>query len=478
MPWEEDEFEERRIRRGGPSFGYVRASEDLLAPRYSTSHRRSRSQSQGLAPNISIYNSTRAEADSRSPSPLRGRSRSRDRVDTQLLDRLENAEYQLGRARSKGRSDAPPYYRDMQVTIADERARRDMLEDRLLGLQRQYEDQRRRDEERLADADQRWRQLEEDRRRDAEWQSKADRDEELWRRKSELRRLKDRIEASEADTRLTSRLELEDLKREQKLREAELKRKEEREQILAQREKEERDAKEERKRIKMEIELKEKEEEEERKRMIAEFQQKEAEKKKQQDDAAARAIAEFEKKKADEKRKEEDMKAKFKAEEEEAKRKAKEEKEAWKLKFELEQKEEEEKKKQHERELEEEMRRKMSKFGFQDNQIEAVLHPKKADELSPGALPNQPLVPVNYRRPTYIKIHKDHIDIETLKYFGLPWEYDTMVSPDRAEKFSWNVALIGPRTATILSYFKSSTPARQISCSSTPASYAVKARRY
>jgi hypothetical protein len=334
---------------------------------------------------------------------------------------------------------ADKYYRDMQlqVALADERARRDGLEERLFDLQRQYGDQRRHNEDRLASAERRWRQLEDDRLRDVTWQDKTAREEELWRKKAELRRLKDRIEASEADTRLTSRLELEELKREQKQREAELKHKEEREKWLADREKQEREAKEERKRIKMEIELKEKEEEDERKRMIAEFQQKEAEKKKQKEEADAKAIADYEKKKADEKKKEDELKAKFKAEEEEAKRKAKEEEETWKYKFEMKEQEEKEKKKKQEKELEEEMRRKMSKFGFQDNQIEAMLHPKKADRLPPGALPDNPIVTTTAvatatsYRPTYVKIHKDHIDIETLRYFGLPWEYDT-VSSDRA----------------------------------------------
>jgi hypothetical protein len=369
------------------------------------------------------------------------RGRSRDRRDTELLDRLEAAEYQLGRARSSGRNEAA-YYRDMQmqVALADERARRDALEERLIDLQRQYGDQRQRNEDRLASADRRWRQLEEDRLRDVTWQEKAEREEELWRKKAELRRLKDRIEASESDAKFTSRLELEELKREQKLREMELKRKEEREKVLAEREKQEREAKEERKRIKMEIEVKEKEEEDERKRMIAEYQQKESEKKKQQDEATAKAIADYEKKKADEKKKEEELKAKFRAEEEEAKRKAKEERDNWKAKLEKEEMEEKEKKKKQEKEMEEEMRKKMSKFGFQDNQIEAVLHPRKAGRLSLGALPDQPIVSTTavattYRAPTYVKIHKDHIDIETLRYFGLPWEYDT-VSPDAAENFS------------------------------------------
>ena len=55
-----------------------------------------------------------------------------------------------------------------------------------------------------------------------------------------------------------------------------------------------------------------------------------------------------------------------------------------------------------------EMRRRLARSGFQDNQIEAILNPENAE----------------LRRPTYMKIHKNHIDIETLDYFGLPYEDD------------------------------------------------------
>jgi len=434
MPWDEEEEFDLEVRGYRPERGsgvsYVRGSQDLLTPQFSSSLRRSRSHGAQPAPNISVYTSTRVEEESRSPSPRRGRASSRRREED-LLDRLEQADYDLGRARSRGRSDAGAI--SMQVALRDElalrderalreeRARRDVLEDRLYGLQRQYDERRRRDDERLAAADLRLRRYEEDRVRDIEWRSKSDRDEELWAKKAELRRLRDRIAATEADARFTSRVELEDLKREQKLREAELNRKEEREKILAEKEKEERVAKEERKRIKMEIELKEKEEEAERKAILAEFKVKEEEKKKAQEETAAKAVAEYEKKKMDKKKEEEDLKAKFKAEEEEAKRKAKEEHEKWKLKFELEEQEEKDKKKKKEAELEDEMRKRMSKFGFQENQIQAIIKPEDNKRVSVGALPSNPVVP--YRSPTYVKINKEYIDIETLKYFALPWEY-------------------------------------------------------
>jgi len=191
-------------------------------------------------------------------------------------------------------------------------------------------------------------------------------------------------------------------------------------------------AKSERERILAEIKLKEEEEEEERKQLIAAARAKEAEKKKKEEEADKDAIARWEKKKADEKAKEEEMKAKFRAEEEAKKRKEKAEEEAWRLKIKMKEEEEKEKKKKHEKELEDELHRKMAVFGFQENQIQAVLDPKKAQNLPVGYSPAHPRpqstqLTVGWRQetPTYIKISREHIDIETLKYYGLPYELDT-----------------------------------------------------
>lgn len=123
-------------------------------------------------------------------------------------------------------------------------------------------------------------------------------------------------------------------------------------------------------------------------------------------EAAAKAVADYEKKTVDKKRLEREMKAySVLADEEEGQRKAKEEKE----------------KLMHELELFGEMRKTMLKFGFQEDQAQAVLQPKKADRLSLGAVPDQPAI--TSRAPTYVRVYKDHIDTETLQYFGLAWEW-------------------------------------------------------
>ncbi|KAF2814358.1 uncharacterized protein BDZ99DRAFT_355888, partial [Mytilinidion resinicola] len=71
------------------------------------------------------------------------------------------------------------------------------------------------------------------------------------------------------------------------------------------------------------------------------------------------------------------------------------------------------------------MRQRLAQFGFQENQIQGMIKPEKAEELQVGHNP----VHLGGHQPTYIKVHKDYIAIETLVYFDIPWEYDA-ANPD------------------------------------------------
>jgi hypothetical protein len=111
------------------------------------------------------------------------------------------------------------------------------------------------------------------------------------------------------------------------------------------------------------------------------------------------------------------------------------ENEEWKLK---------DLKTKEETEQEDEERQKMALFGFQENQIEAVLHPKEASSAQQG-LQSHPQRTLDWRAqaPTYIKVHKTHVEFETLKYFGLPWEYDAVSTlPHYLLKNTWYQKLI------------------------------------
>jgi hypothetical protein len=71
------------------------------------------------------------------------------------------------------------------------------------------------------------------------------------------------------------------------------------------------------------------------------------------------------------------------------------------------------------------MRDRLSQFGFQDNQIQALVHPEKQKELQQGLTPHNPLRIAP--QPTYAKISRSHLDVETLHYYDIPYEFD-MVS--------------------------------------------------
>lgn len=74
-------------------------------------------------------------------------------------------------------------------------------------------------------------------------------------------------------------------------------------------------------------------------------------------------------------------------------------------------------------ELEAAMRKRLEQFGFENNQIENMIRPpdetdqQQAISSSDNPFKTTPL-------PTYAKIHKKHLDVDTLHYYDIPYEYD------------------------------------------------------
>lgn len=70
--------------------------------------------------------------------------------------------------------------------------------------------------------------------------------------------------------------------------------------------------------------------------------------------------------------------------------------------------------------------------GFRRPEREASHRSRYGDEFHPAASYAYPPPPprrnnsIQHRRPTWMKAHRDHIDPETLRYYDLPWEYDTV----------------------------------------------------
>ncbi|KAF2826329.1 hypothetical protein CC86DRAFT_28104 [Ophiobolus disseminans] len=68
------------------------------------------------------------------------------------------------------------------------------------------------------------------------------------------------------------------------------------------------------------------------------------------------------------------------------------------------------------------MRDRLSQFGFGEAEIESMVQPKDRLQEEESTATKSPL-PVS--GPTYSKIHKNHLDIETLHYYDIPYEYDS-----------------------------------------------------
>ncbi|KAJ4305064.1 hypothetical protein N0V90_000594 [Kalmusia sp. IMI 367209] len=74
--------------------------------------------------------------------------------------------------------------------------------------------------------------------------------------------------------------------------------------------------------------------------------------------------------------------------------------------------------------IDEEMRKRLARFGFQENQIQAMLNPELTENIQKQRVLN-PADPMRKnQQPTYVKVHKEHLSIDTLLYYDIPYEID------------------------------------------------------
>jgi hypothetical protein len=192
---------------------------------------------------------------------------------------------------------------------------------------------------------------------------------------------------------------------------------------------------EERKRIIIENEAKVRKQAEEAKleqqRAVDEYNKKKAKEEREAQEERERIVYEYERKKTLDEEKnrkaKEELLLQIKLEEEKKKEKDRLEYEAFLQKQKAKEEEEKAKKKEQEDMLERAMRDRLSQFGFQDNQIQAVIHPEKQKELQQGMTPHNPLRIAP--QPTYAKISRMHLDVETLHYYDIPYEQDIVRYP-------------------------------------------------
>ena len=117
---------------------------------------------------------------------------------------------------------------------------------------------------------------------------------------------------------------------------------------------------------------------------------------------------------------------------EKEKQREKEAKEKWAAEQAAERKKEEEAKKTKEKEIEEEMRRRMAKAGYHNEDIEATIRAKEVHYCHDHHLPHPCIIcstalaspNPSPSRSIYHRVRIDHICTETLDYYNLPWRYD------------------------------------------------------
>ena len=389
--------------------GYGRRTTEFLAPEahsHTTGLHRTRSQGHSPAPNVTIYNTTRMDNESspnvrteqRSPLPSpraspRGRPL-RMADDWALEDELAELRLEVARQR-RSRSRSVHHHR------------RDSSPEHHHGHGNDYE---------------KWQlQIANERLKEAEEKLQREKQEELLKKRLELKYLKDEQERKEEAARI-------------KAEESRLKKEWELKQEREDRERKERAAKaeEERKRIIAEniakMEEQDRKVKEARQAAVDAFNKKKAEEEKKAKDERDRVILEYERKKVDDatkaKKQREELIMQLKIDEEKQKAKEKEE---WE-RFLQRQKEKEEaekaKKKKQEAELEDQMRKRLAQFGFQENQIQAMIKPEEQAKLQQ----QQGMTPLNPLRlahqPTYVKVHKEHLAVDTLLYYDIPYELD------------------------------------------------------
>ena len=176
----------------------------------------------------------------------------------------------------------------------------------------------------------------------------------------------------------------------------------------------------------------------ERERVEQEYEMKRLkdEAKRKADEAAAkdekkRIIDDYERRQREdeEDRKAEEKRIKEKLEREKREAKEKEERE-WneflRKQREKEEKEKDEKKKKEE-EFEDEMRKRLARFGFTPAQIDVMVQEEKAKQGMKTTTTTTSTAIERWgapRNPVYAKIHRDYLSVDTLKYYDVPWEYD------------------------------------------------------
>lgn len=162
---------------------------------------------------------------------------------------------------------------------------------------------------------------------------------------------------------------------------------------------------------------------EDEKRVIEEYGYEQKMKERKSNEERQRIIEEYERNKTLQAQTREELIMRLRFEEEEKRKREEEEWESFLLKQKNMEEEEKAKRKKAEEELEEAMRSRLAHFGFQANQIEAMVNTPEKKRTNPMA--TQPTHSPNHQPVfTISRWHRDHVDPDTLIYYDIPYKVD------------------------------------------------------
>ena len=83
------------------------------------------------------------------------------------------------------------------------------------------------------------------------------------------------------------------------------------------------------------------------------------------------------------------------------------------------------------------MRKRLAEADFTQSQIDAIMSSDGGRKQQPAPkmpkkAPPPASNPTSFRAPIYAKIHTEHMAIEILKWYDIPWEYDQVRKTESA----------------------------------------------
>jgi len=230
--------------------------------------------------------------------------------------------------------------------------------------------------------------------------------------------------------------------------------------------------------------------EQEQKRFIQDYEDKKRKEVERAKAEEARIKDKMEREKQEAKEEEKRILEKIEREKREAKeREEREWKDFLRKQKEKEDKEKAEKKAEEER-VQKAMRRRLEEFGYTQAQIDIMVDEEKTKKYKAeqrparGPSPGNAVTPWKPNSPTYAKVHRDHLSIDTLIYYDVPYEFDRVrLTTASVLVFLYNLLTFEyRRIPTTSSSCARWTSTRPRSCSSTrsasaPASFCSRLRK-